>query len=135
MRLELSQQFTFEAAHTLTRSVPVADFTASKRIHGHTYFAEVGICGEPTASGMLGVPKLVGKRTKVVPVDLFDLREAIEKVRLQLDHRFLDDVDGLGPATLENLAQFIANAMPLPLAWVCVWRQTGDKCRLILGAE
>ena len=44
MIYELSQQFYFEAAHTLEREV---DADASRRIHGHTYQAEVTLRGLP----------------------------------------------------------------------------------------
>jgi 6-pyruvoyltetrahydropterin/6-carboxytetrahydropterin synthase len=50
-RCELSQRFFFEAAHTLHRTV---ETEGSKRIHGHTYHAEVTVCGIPDeASGMV----------------------------------------------------------------------------------
>ena len=90
-RCELSQRFYFEAAHTLERSI---DAEGSRRIHGHTYHAEVTLLGNPDpASGML--------------VDLAYLRREVERLRDRLDHRFLDEVAGLGPATLENLCAFI----------------------------
>jgi 6-pyruvoyltetrahydropterin/6-carboxytetrahydropterin synthase len=118
MVVELSQRFYFEAAHTLRRKV---DTDSSLRIHGHTYHAEVTLRGEPDpVSGML--------------VDLALLRSALAGVRDALDHRFLDEVAGLGPATLENLCQFIWRALApqLPqLARVTVERQaSGDKCAL-----
>jgi len=50
-RCELSQRFYFEAAHTLERTI---DAEGSRRIHGHTYHAEVTLLGNPDpASGML----------------------------------------------------------------------------------
>jgi 6-pyruvoyltetrahydropterin/6-carboxytetrahydropterin synthase len=119
MRYELSQSFYFEAAHTLRRQIEVEP---SLRIHGHTYLAEVTLAGQPDAdSGML--------------VDLAHLRGHIETLRQALDHRFLDEVPDLGPATLENLCGFIWRAMeqaygPL-LDHVEVRRQaSGDACRL-----
>jgi len=119
MRYELSQRFFFEAAHTLRRKVEVEP---SLRIHGHTYLAAVTLAGEPdTDSGML--------------IDLAHLRSHIETLRQALDHRFLDEVAGLGPATLENLCAFIWRAMentygPL-LDHVEVRREaSGDACRL-----
>jgi 6-pyruvoyltetrahydropterin/6-carboxytetrahydropterin synthase len=88
---ELTQSFNFEAAHTLDRQHETA---ASRRIHGHSYRAEVTVRGEPDpTTGML--------------VDLAVLRAAIARVRERLDHHFLDDVAGLGPATLENLCRFV----------------------------
>ena len=48
---ELSKQFRFEAAHTLQR---VIDAEPSRRIHGHSYRAEVFLRGEPDPqSGMM----------------------------------------------------------------------------------
>lgn len=123
MVVELSQRFFFEAAHTLRRKLENESGLrdASLRIHGHTYHAEVMLRGEPDpASGML--------------VDLAVLRAALAGVRDQLDHRFLDEMDGLGPATLENLCHFIWRALQpqLPLlSRVTVERQaSGDKCSL-----
>lgn len=91
MTYELSQRFYFEAAHTLRRTI---DAEGSLRIHGHTYHAEVTIAGKPDPeSGMM--------------MDLGFLRQEVDKVREKLDHHFLDEVAGLGPATLENLCAFI----------------------------
>jgi 6-pyruvoyl-tetrahydropterin synthase len=39
---ELSKQFWFDAAHTLNRSI---DAESSRRIHGHSYRAEVTVRG------------------------------------------------------------------------------------------
>lgn len=87
---ELSRSFGFEAAHTLARAVASE---ASRRVHGHSYRAEVTLRGEPDASGML--------------VDLGVFAQRLEGVRGLLDHQMLDDVPGLAPATLETLAAFI----------------------------
>jgi hypothetical protein len=71
-------------------------------------------------------------------VDLAYLRRNIETLRRELDHRFLDEVAGLGPATLENLCAYIWRAMELvyagKLSCVEVRREaSGDRCRR--GAE
>lgn len=118
IQYELSQTFTFDAAHTLTRTVPLAEFEWSRRIHGHTYTACVAVRGIKGADGML--------------VDLFYLRQAIETVRGKLDHRFLDEVEGLGAATLENLCTFIFNHLKdqFPVLNVSVARASGDACTL-----
>lgn len=133
MKFELSQSFSFEAAHTLTRTVPLAEFQGSKRIHGHSYFATVTLIGEKGKDGMLQYFKL--PRNKAVSVDLFYLNERISKIRGKLDHMFLDEVEGLGAPTLENLASFIfqhvANA--LPVLSVTVSRPTsGDSCKVVM---
>jgi len=115
---EISQRFYFDAAHTLARQV---EAEGSRRIHGHTYHAEVSLRGAvDTATGMV--------------VDLGLVRRAIEVLRAQLDHHLLDEVPGLGPATLENLCAFIWRDLAPRLPGVCrvrVWREAlGDSCTL-----
>jgi len=115
---ELSQRFYFEAAHTLHRSI---ETEGSLRIHGHTYEAEVTLQGHPNPeTGML--------------IDLAYLREEIARVREMLDHRFLDEVDGLGPPTLENLCRFIKLNLEGTLFMLCSVsverRLSGDRCVL-----
>ncbi|MEC5214097.1 6-pyruvoyltetrahydropterin/6-carboxytetrahydropterin synthase [Polaromonas sp. CG_9.5] len=115
---ELSQTFFFDAAHTLDRSIETA---ASRRIHGHTYNAEVFLTGQPDPkTGMV--------------IDLGLVRREVALLRELLDHHLLDEVEGLGLPTLENLCQFIFNKLQptLPaLTSVRVWRTSiGDGCRL-----
>lgn len=99
MIYELSKEFRFDAAHTLNRSINVEP---SRRIHGHSYRAEVVVRGTPDpVTGM------------VVDLSLFE--KSLEAARDGLDHRFLDEVDDLGAATMENLA-----------AWI--WRKVQPTC-------
>jgi len=113
---ELSKQFRFEAAHTLQRAI---DAEPSRRIHGHSYRAEVTVRGQANpATGM------------VIDLGLFE--RALASVRADLDHQFLDDIRDLGPATMENLSAWIwrriAPACPV-LVRVTIYRDsTGDMC-------
>jgi len=50
-------------------------------------------------------------------VDMGDLQRRIEVARDALDHRMLNDVEGLGIPTMENIARF-------------VWEKLGDLPRL-----
>lgn len=136
MIYELSQTFMFDAAHTLSRSVPLAEYTPSRRIHGHTFTAEVAIRGSNGAAGMLQV-RNEGRRITFKNVDLFVLQGVIAKVRALLDHQFLDEVEGLGAPTLENLCKFIAEraGQLLPIHSVTVSRAAGDKCRLLVSKD
>jgi len=114
---ELSKQFRFEAAHTLSGRAVDAD--ASRRIHGHSYRAKIVVRGTPDPeSGMV--------------VDLGVLDQALAAVRDELDHRLLDEVPGLGPATIENLAAWIWRSLQPAcsgLARVTVYRDSiGDAC-------
>lgn len=119
MRFILSQRFFFDAAHTLAREI---ETESSRRIHGHTYHAEVWLSGaRDPSTGMV--------------VDLGHLRHALDGVRQRLDHRLLDEVPGLHPPTLENLCLFIAEALGpalgASLVRVRVWREAlGDGCTL-----
>lgn len=101
MNYELTQRFFFEAAHTLEREYEVE---GSRRIHGHTYHAELTVSGRPDL------------RTGMV-VDLAKLRSLTQVAREALDHRLLNEIEGLGPPTLENLCAFI---------WRCV---EGEGCK------
>lgn len=117
----LSQRFFFDAAHTLQREI---EAEGSRRIHGHTYQAEVAVRGpRDPVTGMV--------------IDLGHLRARCAGVRDRLDHHLLDDVPGLGAATLENLCVFIADALAdlqPPVSRVRVWREAaGDACVLDLS--
>lgn len=116
---ELSKQFRFEAAHTLHRSPETLEVESSRRIHGHSYRAEVTVRGRPDpVSGMI--------------IDLGLFEQAMETARDGLDHRFLDEVQDLGPATMENLSLWIWRKLEgsCPgLAAVTVHRDSsGEKC-------
>lgn len=113
---ELSQSFYFEAAHTLKRE---HETEGSLRIHGHTYEAQITVIGESDpSSGMV--------------VDLALLRSEIARIRELLDHQFLDEIDELGPATLENLARYISNKtiskLPNLYSVMVERRLSGDRC-------
>jgi 6-pyruvoyltetrahydropterin/6-carboxytetrahydropterin synthase len=96
---ELSKQFRFDAAHTLEREI---ETESSRRIHGHSYRAEVVVRGRPDpVSGMI--------------VDLGLFERALGEAREMLDHRFLDEMNDLGPGTMENLS-----------AWI--WRKVEPVC-------
>lgn len=97
----LSQTFIFDAAHTLHRDgVDKAEVQSSKRIHGHSYKATVYITGSAQDTAPDGMV-----------MDLALLRQKLQTVKDQLDHRHLDHVEGLGIPTLENLCVFIWNAL------------------------
>jgi len=113
---ELTKQFRFEAAHTLQRAIGTE---GSRRVHGHSYRAEVAVRGVPDReSGM------------IVDLGLFDL--SLQKVQSRLDHHFLDDVPGIGPATLENLSVFIWQALTAngvtPSRVVVARDASGESC-------
>lgn len=88
---ELAKIFWFEAAHTLQREI---DAEPSRRIHGHSYRAEVTIRGKADPkTGML--------------IDLGYFDRALSDAQAALDLRYLDDIDDLGSPTMENLSAWI----------------------------
>lgn len=119
---ELSKQFRFDAAHTLDR---VVQTESSRRIHGHSYRGEVTLRGRPNpVSGMI--------------VDVGILEKELESVRDALDHRFLDDINDLGPATMENLCRWIWNRLKpeFPaLSKVSVYRDSNNDAVAYWGEE
>ncbi|WP_184027183.1 6-carboxytetrahydropterin synthase [Paraburkholderia sp. Cpub6] len=121
MNYELSQKFYFEAAHTLHREI---DAEGSRRIHGHTYHAQVFVRGTPDP-----VTRML--------VDLGFLRREIERVRDLLDHRFLDEIPELGPATIESLCAFIFRHISAAVPNVTKVRiersASGDACELSIA--
>lgn len=87
--IEICQEFGFDAAHYL--GVGAAE---NRRIHGHSFYVEVTLRGEPDAA--TGVLR-----------DFGEVDRALKAIRAELDHRLLNEVEGLGVPTLENLARFI----------------------------
>ena len=87
--IELSQEFGFDAAHWLETGS-----AENRRVHGHSFYAEVTLRGEPdAATGFLR--------------ELGDVDRVLQAIREKLDHRLLNEVEGLGTPTLENLARYI----------------------------
>jgi 6-pyruvoyltetrahydropterin/6-carboxytetrahydropterin synthase len=89
--MEIWKEFTFEAAHLLPN---VPDGHKCKRLHGHSYRVRVYVSGDldPTLGWV---------------VDFADIREVCEPIRLELDHYYLNDIDGLENPTSEVLARWI----------------------------
>ena len=118
MNYQVSQRFFFEAAHSLDREI---EAEPSRRMHGHTYWAELTIEGTPDPkTGMV--------------MDLGQVRRMIDLVKEQLDHRMLNEIDGLGAPTLENLCAYLWRRFEthgcIP-AKVTVRRDAmGDSCTL-----
>ncbi len=116
-RFHIVKEFGFEAAHYFGHK-PLGH--ENTRVHGHSFKVEIALSGEPAAdNGCV--------------VDFETVTQAIEGVRGKLDHHFLNDIEGLGTPSLENLARWIANELGprFPqLSSVTVRRPTlGESCR------
>ncbi len=89
--LEITLSFTFEAAHYQ----PAApEGHPNRRMHGHSFAADVTLRGEP-------------KDERGMIRDFGDVESALAEVKAQLDHNFLNEIDGLGAPTLEHLSRWI----------------------------
>lgn len=115
MRIELSRDYCFEAAHRLPR---VPDGHKCKRLHGHSYRVEVRIEGEvDEATGFL--------------MDFAEVDRVLDPVVALLDHQYLNEIEGLENPTSEVLAGWlwmrIRPALPL-LAQVTVSETSDSRC-------
>ena len=113
-RIELRHRFTFEAAHSLP-NVP-ADHKC-RRLHGHSFAAEVAVAGE------------VDPRFGWV-VDYAEIKRAVEPLRERLDHRHLNEIEGLDNPTSEVLAVWLWRALEgrLPLFEIEVAETADSRC-------
>lgn len=89
--MELRKTFQFEAAHLLPR---LPESHKCRRLHGHSFKVEVAV------SGPLD-PKLGWV------MDYAEIGEAFQPVWKQLDHNYLNEIEGLENPTSENLALWI----------------------------
>lgn len=109
------REFGFEAAHRLPR-VPEGHKCA--RLHGHSFRVEVHVEG-PLDPGLGWV------------MDFADLKAAWQPVHDALDHRYLNDVEGLENPTSENLASWIWERLArggLPVSRIVVRETCTSGC-------
>jgi 6-pyruvoyltetrahydropterin/6-carboxytetrahydropterin synthase len=89
--MRIFKVFQIEAAHRLP-NVPPGHKCA--RLHGHSFRVEVHVAGEPDAhSGWV--------------MDFADVKSAFAPLFEQLDHHYLNDIEGLENPTSETLARWI----------------------------
>jgi len=91
MRVKLTRDFTFEAAHLLPK-VPMGH--KCSRLHGHSFRVEITVEGE------------VVEETGWF-LDYGVIATLVEPVRGKLDHYYLNEIPGLENPTSENLARWI----------------------------
>lgn len=114
--MDIFKAFTLEAAHRLP-NVPPGHKCA--RLHGHSFRVEIAVSGEPgPASGWV--------------MDFGDIKTAFQPLYDQLDHHYLNDIEGLDNPTSERLAEWIwARLAPrLPgLSEVAIHETCTSGCR------
>jgi 6-pyruvoyltetrahydropterin/6-carboxytetrahydropterin synthase len=89
--MDIFKTFTIEAAHRLP-NVPAGHKCA--RLHGHSFRIELRVTGEPDPeTGWI--------------MDFAEIKAAFQPVHEQLDHHYLNDIEGLENPTSERLAQWL----------------------------
>ena len=89
--MQIYKEFSIEAAHRLP-NVPEGHKCA--RLHGHSFMVSIHVEGA------------VGDDSGWV-MDFGDIKTAFAPIYAQLDHHYLNDIDGLENPTSENLALWI----------------------------
>ncbi len=89
--MEIFKEFTFEAAHLLPNVPPGHK---CRRLHGHSFRVEIAVRGD------------VDPETGWV-MDFADLKRAFEPLYDQLDHHYLNEIEGLENPTSEQLARWV----------------------------
>jgi 6-pyruvoyltetrahydropterin/6-carboxytetrahydropterin synthase len=106
--IEVFKEFTFEAAHRLPNVAP--DHKCA-RLHGHSFHVSIHVEGE------------LGPESGWV-MDFADIERAFSPLHEQLDHRYLNDIDGLENPTSERVAVWIWERLALPGLTKVVVRET-----------
>jgi 6-pyruvoyltetrahydropterin/6-carboxytetrahydropterin synthase len=119
--VEIYKKFSLEAAHRLTNLPP--DHKCS-RLHGHSFQVELRVSGP------------VDKDYGWVQ-DFGEISQVFKPIYDQLDHHYLNEIEGLGNPTSENLAKWIWSRLKtdLPLLSAVIVRETCTAGCIYRGPE
>jgi 6-pyruvoyltetrahydropterin/6-carboxytetrahydropterin synthase len=111
--MRIYKEFTFEAAHFLPSAPPGHP---NARVHGHSFRVRVTIDGEPD------------DKTGVI-MHLDDVEAALADVHEALDHRMLNEVEGLSQPTLEQISTWLWDRLHNRLSGLAEIEIARDSCR------
>jgi len=89
--VQIYKEFTIEAAHRLPNA-PEGHKCA--RLHGHSFQVTIYVRGP------------VGEKSGWI-IDFDEIKRAFQPIHDQLDHRYLNEIEGLENPTSEHLARWI----------------------------
>ena len=93
--MRIVKSMRFDAAHYLEHDPKERPYA---RLHGHSFTMEVEIAGDPDPeTGWV--------------VDFGDVETALAALHDRLDHRLLNEVEGLERPTLENICRWAASQL------------------------
>ena len=90
-KMEIFKEFMFEAAHRLP-NLPAEHKCG--RLHGHSFRIVIHVSGDLDAD-------------KGWVMDFADVKAAFSLILDQIDHRYLNDIDGLENPTSEVIAKWV----------------------------
>ena len=108
--MRLSREFNFDAAHALGDYPPGHPNT---RVHGHSVRVRGTVEGQPNASGR--------------SVDLESVGTLLDNAREQLDHRMLNEIQGLEQPTLENICLWLWSQLEKDMPEICAVEVSRDS--------
>lgn len=89
--MEIFKEFTFEAAHRLPNLPPEHKCS---RLHGHSFRVRICVSGP------------VGEQSGWV-MDFGEIKAVCQPVIDELDHRYLNEIEGLENPTSERIAEWL----------------------------
>ena len=96
--MRITKSITFDAAHFLEAKSAKEAGRPYARMHGHSFSLDVTLEGTPSAdTGWVA--------------DFADVSDELDKIKDVLDHRLLNEVEGLEKPTLENICLWVANQL------------------------
>lgn len=87
--MKIAATFSFEAAHRLPK---LPDGHKCKNLHGHNYQLEVAVDGDLDPRGFV--------------MDYAELEDIVNPIVRRIDHRYLNEIEGLENPTSEVMAQW-----------------------------
>ena len=93
--MRIAKSVTFDAAHFLGNH---SDERPYARMHGHSFRLDIEIEGQLSEE-------------KGWVIDFGEVDDALNQLREDLDHRLLNEIEGLSVPTLENICVWVADKL------------------------